>query len=95
MRAFATPERRASLAALDQTRGRDTAGANSTPRLPRTSSKVSPTTSWPRGTRASLTTPKGQQLVLYADALMWRAMTYTKPMGVCGGVTNYWSDPPA
>ena len=34
------------------------------------------------------------QLVLYTDAFMWTAMTYTKPMGVCGGVTGYWADPP-
>jgi hypothetical protein len=36
-----------------------------------------------------------QKVVLYADALMWSAMSFTKPMGVCGGVTGYWADPPA
>lgn len=34
------------------------------------------------------------QVVLYANAFMWSAMTWTKPMGVCGGVTGYWADPP-
>jgi Membrane bound FAD containing D-sorbitol dehydrogenase len=34
------------------------------------------------------------KLVLYADAYVWSAMTFSKPMGVCGGVTGYWSKPP-
>lgn len=34
------------------------------------------------------------RLVLYADAFMWSAMTFTKPMGVCGGVMGYWAEPP-
>jgi len=25
---------------------------------------------------------------------MWSAMTFTKPFGVCGGDTGYWSDVP-
>jgi hypothetical protein len=25
---------------------------------------------------------------------MWSAMSFTKPMGQCGGVTDYWADPP-
>jgi hypothetical protein len=36
-----------------------------------------------------------QRVVLYTDAYMWSAMSFTKPMGVCGGVTGYWKDPPA
>ena len=40
------------------------------------------------------TTPTGQRVVLYTDALMWTAMTFAKPMGVCGGATGYWSQPP-
>lgn len=38
--------------------------------------------------------PRGQVLVLYTNAYVWTAMTYSKPMGVCGGPTNYWSQPP-
>ena len=34
------------------------------------------------------------QVVLYAGAYMWSAMSFTKPMGQCGGATNYWADPP-
>ena len=34
------------------------------------------------------------KLVLYADAFVWSAMTFSKPMGVCGGVTGYWAKPP-
>lgn len=41
-----------------------------------------------------VTNPQGQQLVLYTDALVWTAMTFSKPMGVCGGPTNYWAQPP-
>jgi hypothetical protein len=42
-----------------------------------------------------VTQGKTSQVVLYADAYMWSAMSFTKPMGQCGGVTNYWADPPA
>lgn len=35
------------------------------------------------------------RVVLYADAYMWSAMSFTKPMGRCGGMTNDWADPPA
>jgi hypothetical protein len=41
-----------------------------------------------------VTNGKQQRLVLYTDAYVWSAMTFTKPMGVCGGVTGYWKDPP-
>ena len=34
------------------------------------------------------------QVGLYAGAYMWSAMSFTKPMGQCGGATNYWADPP-
>ncbi len=40
-------------------------------------------------------TGQGQKVVLYANAYVWTAMTYSKPMGVCGGVTGYWSAAPA
>ena len=33
------------------------------------------------------------KVVLYTDALVWTAMAYSKPMGICGGVTGYWADP--
>jgi hypothetical protein len=36
-----------------------------------------------------------RQVVLYDHACMWSAMSFTKPIGRCGGATNYWSDPPA
>ena len=39
-------------------------------------------------------TPTGQRVVLYTDACIWTAMTFAKPMGVCGGATGYWSQPP-
>jgi len=42
-----------------------------------------------------VTTPQGPKLVLYTQAYVWSAMTYSKPMGVCGGVTGYWANPPA
>lgn len=37
---------------------------------------------------------KAQELVLYIDANVWSAMSFTKPMGMCGGVTGYGSQPP-
>jgi len=39
-------------------------------------------------------TANGQAIATFDGALMWNAMTYTKPFGVCGGDTGYWSDPP-
>ena len=42
-----------------------------------------------------VTNGKAQRLVLYTDAYVWSAMSFTKPMGICGGVTGYWKDPPA
>ena len=39
-------------------------------------------------------TKDGQAVVSYDQALMWSAMTFTKPLGECGGDTGYWSDPP-
>ena len=46
---------------------------------------------WYSGVVVQGTRPK---VVLYANASMWSAMSFTKPMGRCGGVTNYWSAPP-
>jgi hypothetical protein len=42
-----------------------------------------------------VTQGKTSQVVLYADAYIWSAMSFTKPMGRCGGMTNYWADPPS
>lgn len=42
-----------------------------------------------QSTRGSLTVS-----VSYVAAPMWRAIRYTKPGGVCGGPTGYWSLPP-
>jgi len=35
-----------------------------------------------------------KRLVLYTDAYIWNAMTFSKPMGLCGGAFGYWSKPP-
>lgn len=39
--------------------------------------------------------PESDEVITYTEALMWPAMSYTKPMGYCGGATGYWADPPA
>lgn len=39
--------------------------------------------------------PGSDEVVTYTDALMWEAMSFTKPMGYCGGETGYWAEPPA
>ena len=39
--------------------------------------------------------PDDLDVLTYTDALMWRAMDYTKPMGYCGGSTGYWAEPPS
>jgi Membrane bound FAD containing D-sorbitol dehydrogenase len=36
----------------------------------------------------------GEAVATYTDALLWTALTFTKPMGYCGGETGYWADPP-
>jgi hypothetical protein len=40
------------------------------------------------------TVANGQEVATFDQALMWSAMTFTKPFGVCGGDTGYWSDVP-
>jgi hypothetical protein len=37
---------------------------------------------------------KGQAVAAFTDALVWTALTFTKPWGECGGETGYWADPP-
>lgn len=39
-------------------------------------------------------TAAGEAIATYDQALLWNAVSFTKPMGVCGGDTGYWSDPP-
>jgi hypothetical protein len=40
-------------------------------------------------------TPQGDKLVAYTSAMMWKAMSFAKPMGVCGGAFGHWAEPPA
>jgi Membrane bound FAD containing D-sorbitol dehydrogenase len=35
-----------------------------------------------------------QKLATFTEALVWDAMTYSKPFAECGGETGYWADPP-
>jgi hypothetical protein len=30
----------------------------------------------------------------FTDALVWNALTFTKPWAECGGETGYWANPP-
>jgi hypothetical protein len=94
MRAFATPARRASLVALAQvvatTAPPELDAALKSRKLDSMANDL--VAAWYSGVVAN---GAKSQVVLYADALMWTAMTYTKPMGVCGGVTGYWADPPS
>jgi hypothetical protein len=39
-------------------------------------------------------TKDGQAIATFDQALLWNALTYTKPFGQCGGDTGYWSDAP-
>jgi len=39
--------------------------------------------------------PDSDEVITYTDALMWEAMSFSKPMGYCGGETGYWAEPPA
>lgn len=38
--------------------------------------------------------PGARELTGFNEALVWSALTYTKPWGNCGGETGYWSEPP-
>ena len=40
-------------------------------------------------------TPKGPIVISYDQALVWQACAWTKPNAECGGMTNYWVDPPS
>lgn len=93
-RAFATPARRAQLAALARVvaatppAGLD--AALKTGGLEALANEL--TAAWFSGI---VNGAKGQQVVLYVDAYVWTAMTFSKPMGQCGGALGYWSTPPA
>jgi hypothetical protein len=93
-KAFATPARRAQLAALSRvvatTPAADLDAALKAGGLDALANEL--TAAWFSGV---VNGAKGQQVVLYTDAYVWRAMTFSKPMGQCGGALGYWSSPPA
>ncbi|MCB1500915.1 MAG: hypothetical protein KDK07_14175 [Bauldia sp.] len=35
-----------------------------------------------------------QRVAAFTEALVWEAMTFSKPFAECGGETGYWADPP-
>jgi hypothetical protein len=39
-------------------------------------------------------TGEGLEAFDVTDALVWEALDFTKPPGLCGGDTGHWSDPP-
>lgn len=39
--------------------------------------------------------PGAREVTGFNEALVWNALSYTKPWGSCGGETGYWADPPA
>jgi hypothetical protein len=39
-------------------------------------------------------TAAGPAVATFDQALLWNALTYTKPFGECGGDTGYWSAAP-
>lgn len=39
-------------------------------------------------------TGRGEAVAGFDQALLWRAMGFTKPFADCGGETGYWSKPP-
>jgi hypothetical protein len=93
LRAFATPARRAQLAALAKVVAATPAAgldaAISAQKLDGIANDL--VGAWYSGI---VTNGKAQTLVLYTGALVWTAMTYSKPMGVCGGPTGYWANAP-
>ena len=40
----------------------------------------------------SYATAAGPAVAGYTDALLWQALSFTKPPGYCGGETGYWAD---
>ncbi len=90
LRAFATPVRRAPLRALAalvaSTPAADLDAALAARKLDTLANDLA--AAWYSGVVDG-------KVVLYEDALMWAAMSFTKPMGTCGGATGYWADAPA
>jgi hypothetical protein len=88
MRAFATPQRASSLPALialvASTPASDLNAAIAKRKLDKIANDL--VAAWYSGMVDG-------KVVLYTDALVWAAMAYSKPMGICGGVTGYWADP--
>jgi hypothetical protein len=41
----------------------------------------------------SYATRAGVAAIDINDALLWKALDFTKPRGVCGGATGYWAEP--
>ena len=93
LRAFDTPGRRASLTRLasvvDETAPADLDATLRARGLDGIAGEL--VAAWYSGV---VTQGKTSKVVLYADAYMWSAMSFTKPMGRCGGMTDYWADPP-
>jgi hypothetical protein len=93
-KAFATPARRAQLATLARvvatTPAAELDAALKAGGLDALANEL--TAAWFSGV---VNGANGQQVVLYTDAYVWQAMTFSKPMGVCGGALGYWSKPPA
>ena len=92
--AFATPERRAALMQLARVVGERRSGDLDSELRAQGLERVADelVAAWYSGV---VTNGNASRVVLYANAYMWSAMTFTKPMGRCGGATNHWADPPA
>ena len=92
--AFGTPQRRAALTRLarvvSSTKAAELDAALRAQGLDGLADDL--VAAWYSGVVAQDATSR---VVLYADAYMWSAMSFTKPMGRCGGMTNDWADPPA
>jgi len=88
MRALSTPQRASSLRALialvASTPARELDAAIAARKLDKVANDL--VAAWYSGMVDG-------KVVLYTDALVWTAMAYSKPMGICGGVTGYWADP--
>lgn len=88
--AFATPERRAAVQALADLVAATPADALDAAIAARKLDGVANeiVSIWYSGVAGS---GDAQEVVLYLNALVWNAMTFAKPMGVCGGPTGYWA----
>jgi len=51
-------------------------------------------TTMPKDDGASPAGQPVEAVAAFTQALMWNALTFTKPWGECGGETGYWADPP-